>query len=187
VLVLLDVAAVPSLLLCLAAASLSAASYRRTDVLVWTSYVADHFGKVQLSVISRRGHLKVERLEMCSFYGTGIQAPSFEWNTLRGVTESHAGDAPRSQGSSTRLSVAGFDFVRDGIYTDPDNYYRTVSLGVPLPVVAVLAGVLPAAALRRWCGRRRRRVRAEIGLCPACGYDLRATPGRCPECGRILP
>ena len=50
----------------------------------------------------------------------------------------------------------------------------------PLWLPAMLLAVLPALWLRR-------RRRLKPGLCPACGYDLRATPGRCPECGTSPP
>ena len=41
---------------------------------------------------------------------------------------------------------------------------------------------LLAAALRNQIPERRR---IRQGLCPKCGYDLRASPERCPECGQI--
>jgi hypothetical protein len=46
-------------------------------------------------------------------------------------------------------------------------------------VIAITAA-LPAYRLVR---RRVRAAPAHTGHCPACGYDLRATPNRCPECG----
>ena len=61
-------------------------------------------------------------------------------------------------------------------------------LGVGLPIWAAVAATgLPGFGLLglRLRRGRRTRLRRQSGQCPACGYDLRATPGRCPECGRV--
>ena len=93
--------------------------------------------------------------------------------------------------------------------TDPDIYGRrrflgfewsdnlspwpskqTVILSFHLPPYRLIAapywGLAALAAvplLRAMVGGYRRRVRRRHGLCPACAYDLRATPTACPECG----
>ena len=50
-------------------------------------------------------------------------------------------------------------------------------VGVPLWFVALGTALAGFASWR--VGRRA----PKPGLCPSCGYDLRATPERCPECG----
>jgi hypothetical protein len=64
------------------------------------------------------------------------------------------------------LAVVFYGFVRSGI--DP---YGAMTIVTAVTVLTLRDALSPA----------RRRLRA--GLCPACGYDLRASSGTCPECG----
>ncbi|MDB5171994.1 MAG: hypothetical protein JWN51_767 [Phycisphaerales bacterium] len=55
-----------------------------------------------------------------------------------------------------------------------------VVVGAPHWSIASILSLLPLC----WTAARWRRLQRRVhGLCPGCGYDLRATADRCPECG----
>jgi hypothetical protein len=74
--------------------------------------------------------------------------------------------------------------LRRGPFVASARRYSGGSLRLSMPYWLPF-GVL-ASPLALWL-RRRRRTRKIIrrGLCPTCGYDLRATPDKCPECGHV--
>src|SRR5687768_17587155 len=55
-------------------------------------------------------------------------------------------------------------------------------IGVPYWFLFLLFLIAPC---RRTIRHLNERYLARVGLCPCCGYDLRATPDRCPECGAV--
>lgn len=64
---------------------------------------------------------------------------------------------------------------------------RVTSRDMVAPLWAVVLPTAIAPAILLWRRLRAQRRRLAIGLCPRCGYDLRASPDRCPECGTPAP
>jgi hypothetical protein len=75
----------------------------------------------------------------------------------------------------------GFQWEDIRFTSSLSNYHHVLVVVVPHWAIALVTAILPAINVRRWSRRRRR-----PGLCPVCGYDLRATPDRCPECGKTV-
>ena len=95
------------------------------------------------------------------------------------------GVTPRSKIFGVGWDTVRFDGHRigwpvDGVTMAWSSFVAPHWMWITLPAALPAARLISTARKQiRARGNRRR------GLCPTCGYDLRATPDRCPECGDI--
>jgi len=90
---------------------------------------------------------------------------------------------------SRHHSFAGFDSLTcqlgmPMVYPLPDKppFKQFIYFDLLIPYWAILLPLLAPSLIVSW-RLARKALRHHQGLCPTCGYDLRASPSRCPECG----
>ena len=174
--ILLNAAAVVSLGLCVLMISLWVRSYTRFDHYHWWDQESGRY----VVVASLRGGLQIAAVDRMPLAAEGTRW--FKgWQVSRLNTHNGAGgdygddwQLFRSTGREPAQRL-GFKLLTGKF--DTGNFW---SVRVPFWCPALASAILPGIVFVRFM-RRVRRWRA--GLCPTCGYDLRATPSRCPECG----
>jgi hypothetical protein len=82
----------------------------------------------------------------------------------------------RVPGSNIYIWSHGFGLVTGERWSDKHHVLL-------LPYWFLVSSFLCLPVLYAW--KQLKPKRRDRGRCPACGYDLRATPQRCPECGTI--
>ncbi|HEY7115447.1 MAG TPA: hypothetical protein VH475_02610 [Tepidisphaeraceae bacterium] len=194
--ILLNASVILSLLFCLAMAALWLRSerahdeYARSLLIVWDGQTSKESDQFDWYVGWKDGEFYVARAYERSAFWDGPpegehrteawttnapKSPERIWNLGWNVAQvNSSGTAAGPVLPSVRWSALGAAYV-----TIPGNF---AEVRVPF-WLAILISATPIAgwSWRRASVARRRRE----GLCPSCGYDLRATPDRCPECGLV--
>ncbi|HEY7118322.1 MAG TPA: hypothetical protein VH475_17165 [Tepidisphaeraceae bacterium] len=178
---LLNATTALSVLLCLATIGLWLRSYRFND----DAWYSPRRG-VNYRVATRPGLLLASRTVLVGrtsdlFSDGHDRGPGRSFTSRPRVAD--PGASPfTAEGSSRALQWLGFDYLSRDQSRPSFGTLTFRRAAFPLWLPALVAAVLPVARTLRGARRKWRRSRRR---CPACGYDLRATPERCPECGTI--
>ena len=190
---LLNLLTVASLALCAAVCVLWVRSYRIMDEVAWVDR-----GNVLRAAVSYEGALHLVRAENNALprppgWDSYAISPVATWGDLyrggrldwrrAGVARVSSVSAPAP--GTGRPAPPSYPFglpmhpqgAPTWLFTPP---WAAYAVRYEWAVAALM--ILPTRSALRLALRRRRRV---AGLCPRCGYDLRATPDRCPECGTV--
>lgn len=174
---LFDLTTATSLVLALSLAAIWMRSWGTADALGWAWRSVSPEGYISSSAMS-------------------IQ---IAWESYELVWMKQSGDATYFEREYDRVSIAGpfwetnegvvhgngygFHLVNHKPSSVRNQGFRAVGIIIPQWGAVSAAMVLPACWIIGYVRRRRLSLRAAMGLCPQCGYDLRATPEQCPECG----
>jgi hypothetical protein len=172
-----------SLLLCIAVCVLWSQSYRRSDSV--SLKIAGYEPGIKRQVHVGAGAGGFYYINGVAAYNTPHEARRYEYrhSVMRGEIGYPDATDPRA------ASFMGFVYRKQMGKTGSTLPYsliraQNVDFFMPAWFAAMALGALPGL----WIFKRVRRsvtkkTRLRLGLCPACGYDTRATPGQCPECG----
>jgi hypothetical protein len=190
---LLNIATTISLLMCLVTVVCWARSYSRSDYVAYARQFETELrttpdrsmGRTDHFLGSERGAVHLERT-------TSPPPADFAWSPPEVPPGLRAGSEPLAV--RDRLAefhdlghrCGKFGFI---VHETPAPTWRAAFVPphtrTALVVPHWFAAALFATAPVRWINRRRLKRGFARGLCPTCGYDLRATPERCPECGAV--
>jgi hypothetical protein len=170
------------LLLCVATVVLWVRSYsNNVDTLSWVRLREQN--SQWWSLFNLRGHIEIAlhrspAVDARELAHIGVPTGRVFYKAQRVMSIRALADFYVPRGLASSRWFLGFGFL---VLKTPSSFFTSVH-GVCFPhwFLALQFAIFPALYIRTFI---RSRKRSRAGLCPVCGYDLRATPERCPECG----